>query len=294
MASPPTRARARSRRAAAAPPPPGTGTAACTTTSRAPRACAARTRLRMPDRQHDELVDALGRHQRHRPRHAGAPVVADDVRALDVQRVQDRDHVRDAAADAVRRSTSSGLPDSPKPRRSGAIVPKPAAVERWDLVAPEARGVRKAVQQQHRRAVAVVARPRARHRRLLIRRTIGQATGCGVSSTPRPLQPSGDTGLNRSVKASETRERVIVRFAGDSGDGMQLAGSRFTDATAVFGNDLATLPDFPAEIRAPAGTVAGVSAFQIHFAVARHPHAGRHAERAGGDEPGGAEGQPRR
>jgi 2-oxoglutarate ferredoxin oxidoreductase subunit alpha len=68
------------------------------------------------------------------------------------------------------------------------------------------------------------------------------------------------------VKASETRERVVVRMAGDSGDGMQLAGSRFTDATAVFGNDLATLPDFPAEIRAPAGTVAGVSAFQIHFA----------------------------
>ena len=57
-----------------------------------------------------------------------------------------------------------------------------------------------------------------------------------------------------------------MRLAGDSGDGMQLAGSRFTDATAMFGNDLATLPDFPAEIRAPAGTVAGVSAFQIHFA----------------------------
>ena len=59
---------------------------------------------------------------------------------------------------------------------------------------------------------------------------------------------------------------MIVRFAGDSGDGMQLAGSRFTDATAVLGNDLATLPNFPAEIRAPAGTLAGVSAFQIHFA----------------------------
>ncbi|HET6548218.1 MAG TPA: 2-oxoacid:acceptor oxidoreductase subunit alpha [Solirubrobacter sp.] len=68
------------------------------------------------------------------------------------------------------------------------------------------------------------------------------------------------------MKGSETRERVVVRMAGDSGDGMQLAGSRFTDATAIFGNDLATLPDFPAEIRAPAGTVAGVSAFQIHFA----------------------------
>ena len=67
-------------------------------------------------------------------------------------------------------------------------------------------------------------------------------------------------------KLIEERERVVIRFAGDSGDGMQLAGSRFTDATAVLGNDLATLPNFPAEIRAPAGTLAGVSAFQIHFA----------------------------
>jgi len=67
-------------------------------------------------------------------------------------------------------------------------------------------------------------------------------------------------------KVIEERERVVVRFAGDSGDGMQLAGSRFTDATAALGNDLATLPNFPAEIRAPAGTLAGVSAFQIHFA----------------------------
>jgi len=68
------------------------------------------------------------------------------------------------------------------------------------------------------------------------------------------------------TKVVEERERVIIRFAGDSGDGMQLAGSRFTDATAMIGNDLATLPNFPAEIRAPAGTLAGVSAFQIHFA----------------------------
>ena len=67
-------------------------------------------------------------------------------------------------------------------------------------------------------------------------------------------------------KTLETIDRVVVRFAGDSGDGMQLTGSRFTDATAVVGNDLATLPDFPAEIRAPAGTPHGVSAFQIHFA----------------------------
>src|SRR6266487_1283495 len=67
------------------------------------------------------------------------------------------------------------------------------------------------------------------------------------------------------VKTVEEKERVVIRFAGDSGDGMQLTGDRFTNATAVLGNDLATLPDFPAEIRAPAGTVHGVSAFQIQF-----------------------------
>src|ERR671931_975247 len=69
-----------------------------------------------------------------------------------------------------------------------------------------------------------------------------------------------------SDKTVEKKDRVVVRFAGDSGDGMQVVGSRFTDETAVGGNDLATLPDFPAEIRAPAGTPHGVSAFQIHFA----------------------------
>jgi 2-oxoglutarate ferredoxin oxidoreductase subunit alpha len=68
------------------------------------------------------------------------------------------------------------------------------------------------------------------------------------------------------TKTTEEKERVVVRFAGDSGDGIQLAGDRFAAATALVGNDLATLPNFPAEIRAPAGTVAGVSAFQIHFA----------------------------
>ncbi|MGX1675483.1 2-oxoacid:acceptor oxidoreductase subunit alpha [Streptomyces sp. NPDC055400] len=61
-------------------------------------------------------------------------------------------------------------------------------------------------------------------------------------------------------------DRVVVRFAGDSGDGMQLTGDRFTAQAAAFGNDLATLPDFPAEIRAPAGTLPGVSSFQLHFA----------------------------
>src|SRR6188768_2826833 len=58
---------------------------------------------------------------------------------------------------------------------------------------------------------------------------------------------------------------VTIRFCGDSGDGMQLAGTQFTDTSALVGNDISTLPDFPAEIRAPAGTLAGVSGFQIHF-----------------------------
>ena len=65
---------------------------------------------------------------------------------------------------------------------------------------------------------------------------------------------------------TETLEKVVIRFAGDSGDGMQVAGSRFTDASALFGNDLATLPSFPAEIRAPAGTLPGVSSFQVQIA----------------------------
>ncbi|MDO5682828.1 MAG: phenylalanine--tRNA ligase beta subunit-related protein, partial [Propionibacteriaceae bacterium] len=61
-------------------------------------------------------------------------------------------------------------------------------------------------------------------------------------------------------------DRVVIRFAGDSGDGMQLTGDRFTADSAVFGNDISTLPNFPAEIRAPQGTLPGVSSFQLHFA----------------------------
>lgn len=72
----------------------------------------------------------------------------------------------------------------------------------------------------------------------------------------------------RAAGAKDVRrlDRVIIRFAGDSGDGMQLTGDRFTSETASFGNDLSTLPNFPAEIRAPAGTLPGVSSFQLHFA----------------------------
>ena len=67
-------------------------------------------------------------------------------------------------------------------------------------------------------------------------------------------------------KNVEQLDRVVIRIAGDSGDGMQLTGDRFTQETASFGNDLSTLPNFPAEIRAPAGTLPGVSSFQLHFA----------------------------
>ena len=66
-------------------------------------------------------------------------------------------------------------------------------------------------------------------------------------------------------KTTKQVDEVVIRFAGDSGDGMQLTGGRFTETTAIVGNDLSTLPDFPAEIRAPAGSLAGVSAFQIKF-----------------------------
>ncbi|MCO7192068.1 2-oxoacid:acceptor oxidoreductase subunit alpha [Pseudonocardia alni] len=70
----------------------------------------------------------------------------------------------------------------------------------------------------------------------------------------------------KTVPGVVTKDRVVIRFAGDSGDGMQLTGDRFTSETATFGNDLSTLPNFPAEIRAPAGTLPGVSSFQLHFA----------------------------
>jgi 2-oxoglutarate/2-oxoacid ferredoxin oxidoreductase subunit alpha len=68
------------------------------------------------------------------------------------------------------------------------------------------------------------------------------------------------------AKKIEQLDRVIIRFAGDSGDGMQLTGDRFSSETATLGNDLATFPDYPAEIRAPAGSLPGVSGFQVHFA----------------------------
>src|SRR5688572_8059468 len=80
----------------------------------------------------------------------------------------------------------------------------------------------------------------------------GNGNGNGVGATPR-------------AKGVKTLKSVAIRFCGDSGDGMQLAGTQFTDTSALVGNDISTLPDFPAEIRAPAGTLAGVSGYQVHF-----------------------------
>ncbi|MGQ7295351.1 2-oxoacid:acceptor oxidoreductase subunit alpha [Quadrisphaera sp. KR29] len=84
------------------------------------------------------------------------------------------------------------------------------------------------------------------------------STGTDAQRAATPSTPS--------AKPVEVLDRVVIRFAGDSGDGMQLTGDRFTAETASLGNDLATLPNFPAEIRAPAGTLPGVSSFQLHFA----------------------------
>src|SRR5271170_1933456 len=78
----------------------------------------------------------------------------------------------------------------------------------------------------------------------------------GVAGSPAALT---------TAKPVHALPSATIRFAGDSGDGMQLAGTQFTDTSALLGNDISTLPDFPAEIRAPAGSLAGVSGFQVHF-----------------------------
>ncbi|MEU1627803.1 2-oxoacid:acceptor oxidoreductase subunit alpha [Streptomyces sp. NPDC020096] len=87
-----------------------------------------------------------------------------------------------------------------------------------------------------------------------------------TSQVSSPAEPTALGEQRKPGKEIRRLDRVIVRFAGDSGDGMQLTGDRFTSETASFGNDLSTLPNFPAEIRAPAGTLPGVSSFQVHFA----------------------------
>jgi 2-oxoglutarate ferredoxin oxidoreductase subunit alpha len=85
-------------------------------------------------------------------------------------------------------------------------------------------------------------------------------------SRAKPMSTvTSDQSRTESSKPTEVIEQAVIRFAGDSGDGMQLAGTQFTSASAVLGNDVSTFPDFPAEIRAPAGTLAGVSGFQINI-----------------------------
>src|SRR6059058_6410399 len=84
------------------------------------------------------------------------------------------------------------------------------------------------------------------------------------TEAPETGQSNGEAN-GHPKKPVHTLPSVTIRFAGDSGDGMQLAGTQFTDTSALIGNDISTLPDFPAEIRAPAGTLAGVSGYQIQF-----------------------------
>jgi 2-oxoglutarate ferredoxin oxidoreductase subunit alpha len=81
------------------------------------------------------------------------------------------------------------------------------------------------------------------------------------------MTPPTATGAEATAKDRKTLDKVVIRFAGDSGDGMQVTGTHFTNTAAILGNDLATFPDFPAEIRAPAGSLPGVSGFQIQFAA---------------------------
>src|ERR1700724_1139016 len=92
--------------------------------------------------------------------------------------------------------------------------------------------------------------------------TSGASGPFGISGDPADPPPA----MAHHPIAPERLDDVVIRFAGDSGDGMQLTGSQFTTTSALVGNDLSTLPDFPAEIRAPAGTMAGVSAFQVRIA----------------------------
>src|SRR6476620_3940856 len=158
-------------------------------------------------------------------------------------------------------SAPGSAPIAPAPRKSGCRAPQ---------------AHRTSARRQARGSRATAPRPppfRPRdfpNARTHVRTRPGRTQGLWLPGRPhaynrsdRRLEASRD--LTKAVPVEE-KERVVVRFAGDSGDGIQLAGNRFAAATALIGNDLVTLPDVPAEIRAPAGTLAGVSAFQIHFA----------------------------
>src|SRR4051794_9299735 len=98
------------------------------------------------------------------------------------------------------------------------------------------------------------------------RRRLELTSAAGSSMCATRRHPWEVVNVSAGAKRVEQLDRVVIRFAGDSGDGMQLTGDRFTSETAQLGNDISTLPNFPAEIRAPAGTLPGVSSFQVHFA----------------------------
>src|SRR5207302_2392287 len=89
----------------------------------------------------------------------------------------------------------------------------------------------------------------------------------GYNPVGSPLQEAKTMTVSAAPRSHVDIQNAVVRFAGDSGDGMQLTGTEFTREAALHGNDLATFPDYPAEIRAPAGTTAGVSGYQIQFAA---------------------------
>ena len=92
-----------------------------------------------------------------------------------------------------------------------------------------------------------------------------EVAGIAISTNGQNGHTTPESIGQRAKVPIEIRDDVTIRFAGDSGDGMQLTGTQFTNTTAIVGNDLSTLPDYPAEIRAPIGTLYGVSGFQIHF-----------------------------
>ena len=126
---------------------------------------------------------------------------------------------------------------------------------------------------------------------------IGSLSGDRSHEPPDPykrIEARHRKKARRAVKQVNTLDRVVIRFAGDSGDGMQLTGDRFTSDSAVFGNDISTLPNFPAEIRAPAGTLARRVQLPAALRQLRHHDPRRPARCAGRDESRSAQGQHRR
>ena len=128
---------------------------------------------------------------------------------------------------------------------------------------------------------------------------LGRRSTRGTENSSEEMANDDGSSAGSSNGSSQGQKRptkrldsVVIRFAGDSGDGMQLTGTEFTRTAALYGNDIATFPDFPAEIRAPAGSLAGVSGFQLQFSSNEIFTRGRRARGAGRDEPGGAAHEP--